>query len=62
MTTTACVLFWTLIPLFIVCTVICWALETDRERAQRWRKTGTSQAEIGRRLGLNRYRVRQLLA
>jgi hypothetical protein len=62
MATITCTLFWVLVPLFICITVITWLLEDDRDRARRWRRTGASQAEIGRRLGLNRYRVRQLLA
>jgi DNA-binding CsgD family transcriptional regulator len=62
MATITCTLFWVLAPLLILGAAIAWALETDRERAQRWNQGGTSQAEIGRRLGLNRYRVGKLLA
>ena len=62
MATITCTLFWVLVPLLIIFTAIAWLLEDDRDRARRWRRDGTSQAEIGRRLGLNRYRVRKLLA
>jgi len=62
MATITCTLFWVLAPLFILGAVVAWALETDRDRVRRWRRAGTSQAEIGRRLGVTRYRVRVLLA
>ena len=62
MTTITCTLFWVLAPLLICIAAITWLLEGDRDRARRWRRTGTSQAEIGRRLGVTRYRVRVLLA
>ncbi len=62
MTTISCTLFWVLVPLLICITAIAWLLEDDRDRARRWRCAGTSQAEIGRRLGVTRYRVRVLLA
>jgi hypothetical protein len=62
MATITCTLFWVLLPLIVIGAAITWILEDNRDRARRWRRAGTSQAEIGRRLGLNRYRVRQLLA
>jgi hypothetical protein len=62
MSTITCTLFWVLAPLLILGAAIAWALEDDRDRARRWRRSGTSQAEIGRRLGVTRYRVGKLLA
>ena len=62
MTTITCTLFWVLAPLLILGAAIGWLFEDNRDRARRWRRTGTSQAEIGRRLGVTRYRVRLLLA
>ena len=62
MTTITCTLFWVLVPLLICCAAISWLIEDDRDRARRWRRAGTSQAEIGRRLRVTRYRVRVLLA
>jgi hypothetical protein len=62
MSTITCTLFWVLAPLFILLAAIAWFVETDRDRVRRWHRTGTSQAEIGRRLGVTRYRVRVLLA
>ena len=62
MTTVTCTLFWVLAPLLILGAAIAWALEDNRDRARRWHRSGTSQAEISRRLGVTRYRVRVLLA
>lgn len=62
MTSFACALLWVLTPLLIILAVIAWALETDRDRARRWRRQGLSQARIAKRLGCSRWRVRQLLA
>jgi hypothetical protein len=62
MATITCTLFWVLLPLLVCITAITWLLEDDRDRARRWRRSGTSQAEIGRRLGVTRYRVGKLLA
>jgi DNA-binding CsgD family transcriptional regulator len=62
MTTVSCALLWVLTPLLIVLVAIAWALETDRDRARRWRRSGVSQREIARRLNCNRYQVVKLLA
>ena len=62
MTTISCALLWVLTPLLIVLTVIAWILETDRDRARRWRRAGLSQQRIADRLGCRRWRVRRLLA
>jgi hypothetical protein len=42
--------------------LLTWILETDRDRARRWRRQGLSQARIADRLGCGRWRVRRLLA
>jgi|LakMenEpi03Aug12_release.lakeMendotaPanAssembly.Ray.scaffolds.fasta_scaffold338360_2 DNA-binding CsgD family transcriptional regulator len=62
MASISCILFWAGVPLLIVLAVIAWFLETDRERARRWRRSGVSQREIARRLGCSRHRVVRLLA
>jgi hypothetical protein len=62
MTTIACALLWVLTPLLIILTAIAWALETDAERARRWRQGGLSQQRIADRLGCSRWKVRQMLA
>jgi DNA-binding CsgD family transcriptional regulator len=62
MTTISCALLWVLTPLLIVLVAIAWALETKRDRARRWHRSGLSQQRIADRLGCTRWRVRQLLA
>jgi len=62
MASISCLLFWVFVPLLIVLAVVAWALETDRERARRWRRSGLSQQRIAGRLGCSRWQVRQLLA
>jgi hypothetical protein len=60
--TTTCLTAWALALLLIPVLLLTWILETDRDRARRWRRSGVSQREIARRLGCSRWRVRQLLA
>ena len=62
MASISCLLFWVFVPVLIVLVVVAWALETDRERARRWRRSGLSQQRIAGRLGCSRWQVRQLLA
>jgi DNA-binding CsgD family transcriptional regulator len=62
MTTISCALLWVLTPLLIVLVAVAWALETKRDRARRWHRSGISQQRIADRLGCTRWRVRQLLA
>jgi len=62
MTTISCALLWVLTPLLIVLVAIAWALETKRDRARRWHRSGVSQREIARRLDCSRWRVRQMIA
>jgi DNA-binding CsgD family transcriptional regulator len=52
---------WALALLLLPVLLLAWALETDRDRARRWRREGVSQREIARRLDCSRWRVRQLL-
>jgi hypothetical protein len=62
MASISCILFWAAVPLLIALAVVAWALETDRERAHRWRRSGLSQRRIADKLGCTRHRVRMLLA
>ena len=62
MASISCILFWVFVHLLIVLAVIAWTVETDRERARRWKRSGLSQQRIAGRLGCSRWRVRQLLA
>jgi hypothetical protein len=62
MATISCALLWVLKPLLIVLVAIAWALETDRDRARRWHRSGVSQRKIARRLDCSRRRVVKLLA
>jgi hypothetical protein len=54
-------LFWILLPVLFLGAIIAWALETKSDRAKRWHRTGVSKAEIGRRLGVTKYRVNKFL-
>ena len=53
---------WALALLLLPVLLLAWALETDRDRARRWRRAGLSQRRIADRLGCSRWKVRQLLA
>jgi DNA-binding CsgD family transcriptional regulator len=60
---TICTLIaWTLALLLLPVLFMAWLLETDTDRARRWRADGWSQQRIADRLGLSRYKVRKLLA
>lgn len=61
MTTFMAIVLWVILPALILITVLNWVLETHRDRAQRWHKSGMPKAEIARRLGVSRYRVNKLL-
>lgn len=61
MTSATCLLAWTLALLLLPVLFLAWLIETDRERAQRWRASGLSQRAIADRLGCTTYRVRKLL-
>jgi DNA invertase Pin-like site-specific DNA recombinase len=60
--TTTCLTAWALALLLIPVLLLAWILETDRDRARRWRRSGVSQREIARRLNCSRHRVTKLLA
>jgi hypothetical protein len=62
MTSTACLLAWALVLLLLPIVLITWLLETDTDRARRWRADGMSQQRIADRLGISRYKARKLLA
>jgi len=60
--TFTCLAAWALALLLLPVLLLAWILETDRDRARRWRRSGVSQREIARRLGCSRHRVVKLLA
>ena len=60
--TTTCLLAWVCVLLLAPVLILAWALESRADRARRWRHAGMTQAAIAERLGVSRYRVRQLLA
>ena len=60
--TATCLAAWALALLLLPALLLAWILETDRDRARRWRRQGLSQRRIADRLGCGRWRVRQLLA
>ena len=60
--TTTCLAAWALALLLVPVFLFAWILETDRDRARRFRRSGLSQQRIADRLGCSRWRVRQLLA
>jgi len=62
MMSTTCLLATLLAALTIPLLVIAWALETPSDRSRRWHRTGVSQREISRRLGVSRHRVRAWVA
>ena len=59
--TTTYLAAWALALLLLPVLLLAWLLETDRDRARRWRRAGLSQRRIADRLGCSRWRVRQLL-
>ena len=60
--TTICFAAWAMALLLLPVLLLTWILETNRDRARRWRRQGLSQREIARRLGCSRHRVVKLLA
>jgi DNA-binding CsgD family transcriptional regulator len=60
--TTTCLAAWALTLLLLPVLLLAWALETKRDRARRWHRSGVSQREIARRLDCSRHRVLKLLA
>jgi len=60
--TTTCLTAWALALLLLPVLLLAWLLETDRDRARRWRRQGLSQRTIAGRLGCSRYQAQKLLA
>ena len=60
--TTTCLAAWALALLLIPVLLLSWILETDRDRARRWHRSGIGQQRIADRLGCTRWRVRQMIA
>jgi len=60
--TTTCLAAWALALLLLPVLFIAWFIETDQDRARRWRRSGLSQQRIAERLGCSRWKVRQMLA
>jgi len=59
--TTTCLAAWALALLLLPVLFIAWTLESDQDRARRWRRSGLSQQRIAERLGCSRWKVRQML-
>jgi len=59
--TITCLVAWAIALLLMPILFLAWALESDQDRARRWRRSGLSQQRIADRLGCSRWRVRQLL-
>lgn len=62
MSTPLCLVATILAILVMPILFLAWVLETDSDRARRWRKAGMSQQRIADRLGCSRYKVRRILA
>jgi hypothetical protein len=60
--TTTCLTARALALLLLPVLLLAWLLETDSDRARRFRRAGLSQQRIADRLGCSRWRVRRLLA
>ena len=60
--TATCLAAWALALLLVPVLLLAWILETKRDRARRWRRSGLSQQRIADRLGCKRWRVRRMLA
>jgi len=58
---TLSLLFWLLVPLLVVVAIIDLATASESRRARILRRDGLSQQAIANRLGVSRYKVRQLL-
>jgi hypothetical protein len=59
--TTTCLAAWALALLLLPVLLLAWILETNRDRARRFRRAGLSQQRIADRLGCSRWKARQLL-
>jgi DNA-binding CsgD family transcriptional regulator len=57
-----CAMLWAFTPLIVIIAVVYWLSETQPQRIRRWHRQGHTQREIAERLGITRYRVRQVLS
>lgn len=61
MTSFTCLMAWAIAFVLLPILFIAWLIETDTDRARRWRSYGWSQQRIADRLGISRHKVRRLL-
>jgi hypothetical protein len=59
--TTACIVWWLLLPVMVVAATMYWLSESRKQRIRRWHRAGRSQRSIAEALGISRYAVRQAL-
>jgi hypothetical protein len=59
--TIPCIAAWAVALLLLPLIILLWAMETQQQRARRWRSYGWSQQRIADRLGCSRSSVRRLL-
>ena len=57
----SCFFAWVAALLLLPLIVLLWAAESPSARVCRWQAAGLSQQAMSDRLGVTRYRVRQLL-
>lgn len=55
-------LLWALAIVALPVLFIAWLLESQEDKARRWRAAGWSQQRIADRLGVSRAKVRRILA
>lgn len=55
-------LLWALAIMALPVLFIAWLLESQEDKARRWRAAGWSQQRIADRLGVSRAKVRRILA
>jgi DNA-binding CsgD family transcriptional regulator len=60
--TITCLAAWALALLLLPALLLSWILETNRDRARRWRRQGLSQQRIADRCKVSRRTVRKWLA
>lgn len=55
-------LLWALAIVALPVLFVAWLLESQEDKARRWRAAGWSQQRIADRLGVSRAKVRRILA
>lgn len=55
-------LLWALAIVALPVLFVAWLLESQEDKARRWRAAGWSQQRIADRLGVSRSKVRRILA